>query len=273
MELLGPTLQSLFEKCEKKFSLKTVLLIADQSIKRLEQLHNKGYIHRDIKPENFLIGDHKNSNTIYLIDFGLSREFNNSITGRHISYLEAKKFIGTARYASVNTHAGIEQSRRDDLESLGYLFVYLLKGKLPWENIPAETKKEKYERIYKMKVIVPITKLCAGLPKEFLNYMNYCKELKFNERPDYMELLRGFKELFFQKGFLNDHVFDWTLLNTHQEISVNDIVVTKSNFKVPTGMTNFASIMKQFQNNMLKSKEQAANTSKKTEGEDKKSNN
>ena len=181
MEHLGPTLEDLIRKCNHKFSLKTVLMIADQLIRRLEQFHAKDFIHRDIKPENFLIGTGKNAGTIYLIDFGLAREFSNSMTGTHIPYLETGNFIGTARYASIATHAGIEQSRRDDLESLGYLFIYFLKGKLPWQNMPAETKKEKYEKIYKKKMITSTEKLCSGLPKEFLHYMNYSKNMKFNE--------------------------------------------------------------------------------------------
>lgn len=275
MELLGPTLESLLEKCGRRLSLKTVLMVADQLIRRLEQLHSKHYVHRDVKPENFLLGVGKSEGTIHLIDFGLAREFNNPVTGAHMTCLESRRFVGTARFASVNTHAGVEQSRRDDLESLGYLLVYLSKGRLPWQNVPGENKKEKYENIYKIKLAMPVNKLCLGLPKEFHNYMNYCRNMKFNERPDYMELLRAFKELFFQRGFLNDQVFDWTLLNAkgNQEISVDDIVASKTKFKIPPGMTEFNSIMKQLQANILKGKEDANNVSKKDKEEDKKANN
>ncbi len=211
-ELLGPTLEDLFRKCGRHFSLKTVLLVADQLIRRLEQFHAKHYVHRDIKPENFLIGTGKAATTIFLIDFGLSKRFRDPTSGLHIPYRENKNFTGTARYASVGTHAGIEQSRRDDLESLGYLFVYFLRGGLPWQNMPAATKKEKYEKIFQRKKTITPEKLCKDMPVEFVNYVNYCRKMKFNERPDYMAMLRSFKELFFQKSFFYDQIFDWTPL-------------------------------------------------------------
>ena len=212
MELLGPTLEDLFKKCKRRFSLKAVLLIADQLIRRLEHFHSKHFVHRDIKPENFLLGTNKSVNTIYLIDFGLSKRFRDPVSGLHIPYREDKNFTGTARYASISTHAGIEQSRRDDLESLGYLFVYFLTGGLPWQNMPAATKKEKYEKIYAKKQAISAEKLCKDLPKEFGSYATYCRKLKFNERPDYTTLLRIFKELFFQRSFFYDQIFDWTPL-------------------------------------------------------------
>ena len=211
-ELLGPTLEDLFKKCKRKFTLKTVLLIADQIFRRLEQFHSKHYVHRDIKPENFLIGLNKTSTTIHLIDFGLAKKFRDPISGLHIPYRENKNFTGTARYASIGTHAGIEQSRRDDLESLGYLFVYFLNGGLPWQNMPAETKKEKYEKIYHKKVTISAEKLCKDLPVEFTSYISYCRKMKFNERPDYATLIRNFKELFFRKSFFYDQIYDWTPL-------------------------------------------------------------
>ncbi len=257
-ELLGPTLEDLRKMCGRKFTLKTVLLLADQMIRRLEQFHAKHYIHRDIKPENFLIGTGKNSSTVYLIDFGLSKRFRDPVSGLHIPYRENKNFTGTARYASVATHQGIEQSRRDDLESLGYLFVYFLSGSLPWQNMPAANKKEKYEKIYQKKLVISPEKLCAGLPAEFTNYMSYCRKMKFNERPDYTSLLRGFKELFFQKGYFYDQIFDWTPLlnsgsqqkkeNDHPKVTAGDIVMSKKPaVAIPKGMAQFASIMKQFQ--------------------------
>jgi serine/threonine protein kinase len=115
--------------------MKTVLMIADQLIQRIEYMHSKSYIHRDIKPENFLLGLGKKSNIIYIIDFGLSKKYRDTKTLQHIPYRENKNLTGTARYASINAHLGIEQSRRDDLEAVGYVLIYLAKGFLPWQGI------------------------------------------------------------------------------------------------------------------------------------------
>ncbi len=131
MDLLGPSLEKLFQKCNKKFSLKTVLMMADQMIKRIEYIHSRRIIHRDMKPDNFTIGHGRNAHRIFIIDFGLAKKYMSS-KGEHIKYREGKGLTGTARYASINTHLGIEQSRRDDLESLGYVFIYFLKSHLPW---------------------------------------------------------------------------------------------------------------------------------------------
>eukprot|EP00826_Nyctotherus_ovalis_P039448 TRINITY_DN3796_c0_g6_i2.p1 TRINITY_DN3796_c0_g6~~TRINITY_DN3796_c0_g6_i2.p1 ORF type:complete len:288 (-),score=72.34 TRINITY_DN3796_c0_g6_i2:189-1052(-) len=209
MELMGNSLEKLFQKYGKKFSLKTILMLVDQMIKAIEQFHAHHYIHRDIKPDNFVIGLGAKSGTIHLLDFGLSKRFRDPISGLHIPYKDHKSFTGTARYASIKTHFGIEQSRRDDLESLGHLFIYLLKGLLPWQNMPAATKKEKYEKIRQKKVSLSLDRLCTGLPIEFQAYLNYTRSMKFNERPDYAYILRIFKDLFDRKGYIYDNAFDW----------------------------------------------------------------
>jgi casein kinase 1/casein kinase 1 epsilon len=141
MDLLGKSLEKLFTDCGRKFSLKTVLMIADQMIKRVEYIHSRRIIHRDIKPDNFAIGVNKNSHRIFIIDFGLAKKYMSS-NGTHIRYKEGKSLTGTARYASISTHLGIEQSRRDDIESLGYLFMYFLRGRLPWQNLKAKNIKD-----------------------------------------------------------------------------------------------------------------------------------
>ena len=131
IELLGPSLEYLFDYCGRKLSLKTVLLLGDQLLQKIEVLHKKGYIHRDLKPENVLMGLEENASTLYLIDYGLAKKWKLP-NGDHIPIREGKSLTGTARYASANTHLGIEQSRRDDLEGAGYVLLYLLKGELPW---------------------------------------------------------------------------------------------------------------------------------------------
>lgn len=163
-------------------------------ISRVEYIHSKNFIHRDIKPDNFLMGLGKKGNLVYIIDFGLAKKYRDSRTHQHIAYRENKNLTGTARYASVNTHLGIgkitffyiqgnmawnievsknkpvihdlisEQSRRDDMESLGYVLMYFLRGSLPWQGLKAATKRQKYERISEKKMSTPIEELTKGFP-------------------------------------------------------------------------------------------------------------
>ena len=209
MDLLGSSLEDLMNKNNKKFSLKTVLMCADQMLKRIEYVHTRRIIHRDIKPDNFTIGVNKNSHRIYVIDFGLAKKYMSS-TGEHIKYREGKGLTGTARYASINTHLGIEQSRRDDLEGLGYVFIYFLKGSLPWQGLKARNVKDKYEKIKEKKILTKIEDLCSGIPEEFNKYMTYCRKLKFTEKPDYAYLRNLFKNLFKSMQYVHDYQFDWT---------------------------------------------------------------
>merc|ERR1719343_1951444 len=126
-------------------------MLGDQMINRIEHVHAKNVIHRDIKPDNFLIGLGMKANQVYIIDFGLAKKFRDSKTQQHIPYREKKNLTGTARYASVNTHLGAEQSRRDDLEAACHVMMYLLRGHLPWQGLQANTKKEKYDKVMQKK--------------------------------------------------------------------------------------------------------------------------
>ncbi|KAI1234250.1 hypothetical protein IHE44_0003967 [Lamprotornis superbus] len=214
--------------CElSKFTMKTVLMLADQMISRIEYVHTKNFIHRDIKPDNFLMGIGRHCNKLFLIDFGLAKKYRDNRTRQHIPYREDKNLTGTARYASINAHLGIEQSRRDDMESLGYVLMYFNRTSLPWQGLKAATKKQKYEKISEKKMSTPVEVLCKvfaashglmntvdfqGFPAEFAMYLNYCRGLRFEEAPDYMYLRQLFRILFRTLNHQYDYTFDWTML-------------------------------------------------------------
>lgn len=182
MQLLGPSLEDKFHKYSKSFNLPTLFLIADQIIVLLRKLHERKFIHRDIKPNNFLIGN-KDNGQIYIMDFGLSKKYVSN--DQHIKYKDKRSLIGTARYASINMHLGIEPTRRDDLESVGYMLVYFAKGRLPWQGIKKKRKSKLIELIGESKMCTGLDILCSGLPPCFKRYINYCRNLKFDEIPDY----------------------------------------------------------------------------------------
>lgn len=310
LEYLGKTLQELFEMCNKKFSLKTVLMIADQLLQRIEHLHSKGIVHRDIKPSNFLIGHGLKKHSIFLIDFGLSKKFvhfssqanfpiinqtkpdchfqsqsmftiskytlynpakyqvkkieinpkfdkeNRRLQSKYIeeeadikqsfvgTYNHFKEFpknneqnsqlqrdefksehsksnilhipltfnnpvVGTLRFGSLNSNNGIEYSRRDDLESIGYMLIYFLKGCLPWESMKADSMNVLVSKIAKKKEEVSLEKLCSGIPGEFLSFMQSVRSLGFEDKPNYAEYRALFKNLFIKMNYIYDLEFDW----------------------------------------------------------------
>nr|GEV28632.1 casein kinase 1-like protein 1 [Tanacetum cinerariifolium] len=169
MDLLGQSLEDLFNFCSRKLSLKTVLMLADQMINRVEFIHCKSFLNRDIKPNNFLMGFGRRPNQVYAIDFGLAKKYRDSSTHQHVPYRENKNLTGTTRYASMNIHLRIEQSKRDDLESLDFVLMYFLRGR--------------------------------GYPTKFASYFHYCRSLRFDDKPDYAYLKRIFRDLFIREGF------------------------------------------------------------------------
>ena len=209
MELLGKSIDKLFSDCNKHFSYKTIFQIGYQMIQRIEYVHSKFYIHRDIKPGNFVIGKGNNSKKIYLIDFGLSKKYIDKNTNKHIPYREGKGLTGTARYVSLFTHYGIEQSRRDDIEGIAYNLIYLAKGKLPWQGVKTKNKKEKHKKIMESKIQISPEKLCEGLSSEFVSLLNYARDLDFEEKPDYKNIKLMFKNSIIKDGGVMDWEFDW----------------------------------------------------------------
>jgi casein kinase 1 len=213
MQLLGKSLDKLFVDMKRKFSIKTVCMLAYQMVQRIEYVHSKGYIHRDIKPGNFLVGKYSENKKLYIIDFGLSKKYIDKNTGKHILYKEGKGLTGTARYVSLNTHYGIDQSRRDDIEGIAYNLIYFAKGKLPWQGVKTKNKKEKHKKIMEYKEEYNADKLCEGLPEEFPTLLKYARKLDFEEKPDYKNIKIMFKQLILSNYEVMDWMFDWELNN------------------------------------------------------------
>ncbi|XP_037927992.1 casein kinase I-like [Teleopsis dalmanni] len=212
IELLGPSLEDLFNYCNRQFSMKTICLLAEQMVTRLEYMHEHHYIHRDIKPDNFVMGVGRRGNIVHIIDFGLAKKYRNPTTFQHISCTMNNHLVGTPRYVSINTHAGTQQSRRDDLESLGYVLIYFKKGSLPWQGLAAAHKRQWHERLAEKKLSVTLSKLCSGCPPAFRLYLNYCRCLRFEESPDHCYLRSLFRNLYRNFGYTYDNIFDWNII-------------------------------------------------------------
>ena len=212
MELLGPSLEDLFQFCQKKFSLKTACLLAEQMLTSIEHIHENNLIHRDIKPTNLVMGLGAKSHILNIIDFGLAKQFRNPRTSKHISFTSDhhKDVIGTPLYASINSHLGMELSRRDDLESIVYALIYFVKGELPWsESNPPISKKSRLQEVKDIKLSTSIEELCHTLPSEFRTFMTYCQSLQFEDKPNYVYLRQLIKDLVRNQRFSAHYDFEW----------------------------------------------------------------
>ena len=213
MELMGKSLENIIN-IRKKFSIKTTAMLGYQMITVLQYIHDRHIIHRDIKPDNFVMGyDDKNAK-LYLLDFGLAKKYRSSKTLIQYPYIKKKKLTGTARYASIHALEEMEQSRRDDLESLGYVLMYFLRGSLPWQGLKIKSKGDRYKKILEKKKEIKAEDLCRDFPEEFKYYIEYTKELGYNDNPNYDKLKKIFLLLVREKMCENfDFVYDWTSQN------------------------------------------------------------
>lgn len=174
-------------------------------ISRLQFIHSRNFVHRDLKPSNILVGVGEQANLVYIIDFGLSKEFRNPDTHRHIPYSTTLGLTGTPTFASINSHLGLELGRRDDLESLAYILIYFLRGSLPWQGANVGN----CDLVVENKQTISTYDLCHGVPVEFRTFLEYSRSLSFDEKPDYDYLHGLFDNLLLREGFKSNLAFNW----------------------------------------------------------------
>ncbi|KAJ3378478.1 casein kinase I [Lobulomyces angularis] len=258
IDLLGQNLESLFDLCGRQFSIKTVAMLGIRMINLIKSVHEKNLIYRDIKPENFLIGRTPRTNElhytadflsfhntefphptsqIYLVDLGMAKQYRDPKSKIHIPYREKKNLTGTARYMSINTHQGIEQARRDDIESLGNVFMYFLRGNLPWQGLKAPTNKQKYQKIGEKKQCTSVRELSEGFPEEFDKYLIYARNMKFEDEPDYDYMISLFKSVLYNIGEEDDGIFDW-MLEMERQLKAREKRKRQEAYKANSILTN-----------------------------------
>ena len=210
MELLGKSLEDIKSILpSKKMTIPCICKLSYQMLQILEHIHRKSFLHRDVKPENFIMGIGPNNKFLYMIDFGFAKTYRDPTTLAHYPLKKNDGITGTARYASINTLRGFTQSRKDDLESLAYVIIYLSKGTLPWANITSDNKDELYNRITKVKFETTVENLCSGLPQQFLDFVRYIRGMTFEQEPDYKYLRNLFLIALQNTGGKMDFCYDW----------------------------------------------------------------
>jgi serine/threonine protein kinase len=185
-------------------------MLGYQMVNILQYIHDRHIIHRDIKPDNFVMGAKEDNAKLYILDFGLAKKYRSSRTLVQYPFIKKKKLTGTARYASINALEAYEQSRRDDLESVGYVLMYFLRGNLPWQGLKVRSKEDRYKKILEKKKETTSQELCKDFPYEFYEYVEYTRNLEYEENPDYDFLRKKFSDVLKGANEEMDYIYDWT---------------------------------------------------------------
>ena len=270
MELMGKSLEEIFESLPyKKMSINCVSKLGIQMLQILEYIHNKHIIHRDIKPDNFVMGRGDKSKYVYLLDFGLAKKYRSSTTLLHYRMQKKKNLTGTARYASINALNGLTQSRRDDLEAVGYVLMYFLKGKLPWQGLRLKNKEDRYHKIMEIKRDTSPAQLCFGFPEEFKKYVEYTRNLEYEDDPDYDMLKNLFKNILIKENINkeNFYIYDWDIENKYLNTITTNNTSHKAVFDKEEKEKNFYNKYKYNKYNIIDTKNNYTNKINETEGD------
>jgi len=227
-QLLGKNLASVHKKHDKSFSLGTAITIALQVLARLEHIHEKGFIHRDLKPQQLVLSQCKKK--FFLIDFGLARRY--IFKKQHVAYQSNCPRAGNATFSSLNNHMGIRQSRRDDIESWAYILVYLWKGYLPWQQTHKSNYAGKWDQSFIEKVSISVEQLCAGCPKQFIDIVNYSRNIDYEANPDYNYLRSTLEKIRDCLGFEPNYL-EWNQIKPKRPTKKDTLKKESSETRIP----------------------------------------